>query len=143
MRAVASPKSTRWTGITLIVVVGLLQLHLPRYLGEAPARSNYATYPGPVLIATMIAALAAAVAIARNRRAGWLLGVAVAAASGVLYVIQELGGMPGLQQTWWEPTRILSLLLAALFVLLASRQLSASRGAHLGHTALIERHKNP
>jgi hypothetical protein len=43
----------------------------------------------------------------------------------VLYTVQETVGLPGLSQTWWEPTRLLSLLLAGLFVVLASRQLGA------------------
>jgi len=72
----------------------------------------------------MLGALTAAATIRRNRRWGWLLGLLVAAASWVLYVAQETGDLPGLQQTWWEPTRLLSLILAVLYVRLASRVLT-------------------
>jgi len=37
----------RWAGIGLINVVGLLGLHLPRYLAEAGSPGDYAGYPGP------------------------------------------------------------------------------------------------
>jgi hypothetical protein len=115
----------RWAGIVLMVVVGLLQLHLPHYLAEAWSPVGYMTYPGPVLAAVMIGSVCAAVAIGHNRRFGWGLGIGVATASCVLYLVQETVGLPGLPQAWWEPTRILSVLLAVFFVVLARRQLSA------------------
>jgi peptidoglycan/LPS O-acetylase OafA/YrhL len=112
----------RWAGIVLIIAVGVLQLHLPHYLAETSAPASYATFPGPLLLATMIGSLGAAVGIARRGRWGWLLGDVVATLSCMLYVVQEMGGLPGLQQTWWEPTRILSLLLAGLFLILARQR---------------------
>jgi len=69
----------------------------------------------------MAASGVAAVAIHRDLRVGWLLGIGVAATSFALYIVQETVGLLGLEQTWWEPTRILSLLLAVLFIVLARR----------------------
>jgi hypothetical protein len=88
----------------------LLGLHLPHYLAETASPASYAAYPGPILVATMIGSALAAIAIGRNRRFGWLLGIGVAVLSWVLYIVQETVGLPGLSQTWWEPTRLLSLL---------------------------------
>jgi peptidoglycan/LPS O-acetylase OafA/YrhL len=113
----------RRTGIVLVVGIGILQLHPPHYLTEHPGIGGYAAYPGPLLVATALAAVSAAMAIHRNRRWGWQLGIGVAAVAGLLYVAQETVGLPGLPQTWWEPTRLLSLLLCALFVVLARRRL--------------------
>ncbi|TCO59251.1 hypothetical protein [Actinocrispum wychmicini] len=114
----------RCVGIGLIIVVGLLGLHLPHYLVETASFTMYAAYPAVILVVAMMGSLAAAVNIARNRRFGWRLGIWVAVLSWVLYVVQETLGFPGLSQTWWEPTRLLSLLLAALFVPLAHHQLA-------------------
>lgn len=126
VRRLAATRCARWGGIVLIIVVGVLGLHLPHYLAETGSPVGYAGYPGWVLVAVMAAAVVAAVAIGRNFRFGWLLGTAVAALSCVLYVVQETVGLPGLSQTWWEPTRLLSLLLAVLFVVLAARRLRTS-----------------
>jgi hypothetical protein len=125
VRRVAVTRAARWAGILLLLVVGLLGLHVPHYLAEAASPLDYVSYPGLVLVAMMVAVVVAVVAIGRDRRLGWWLGIGVAAVSVVLYLVQETGGLPGLSQTWWEPARLFSLLLAALFVLLATRQLGA------------------
>lgn len=91
-------------------------------MAETASPAGYLAYPGVVLVVVMLAAVIAAVAISRSGRVGWYLGTGVAVASVVLYVIQETIGLPGLSQSWWEPTRLLSLLLAASFILLAYRQ---------------------
>jgi hypothetical protein len=126
VRRVAALRCARWGGIVLIVVVGLLGLHLPHYLAETGSPVGYAGYPGWVLVVMMAGAVVAAVGIGRNFRFGWSLGICVAALSWVLYVVQETVGLPGLSPTWWEPTRLLSLLLAGLFVVLAARRLATS-----------------
>ena len=127
MRKVAVAASRRWIAIVLIVVVGLLQLHLPHYLAETSTAGDYARLPGVVLVATIAGSVVAAVAIQRGLRAGWLLGIGFAATSFVLYIVQEAVGLPGLEQKWWEPTRMLSLLLAVLFTRLACRSLGSPR----------------
>jgi hypothetical protein len=67
----------------------------------------------------------AGVLIVRGHPTGWLLGIGVAPTSLALYVFQETEGLPGLAQTWREPTRIVSLLCAVLFIILARRRLAA------------------
>lgn len=121
MRTLPTSRPARWTGIGLILIVGVLGLHLTHYLTETRSPAGYAAYPGLILVFVMIAAVIAAIGIAHNHRYGWWLGIGVATASVVLYAIQEAVGLPGLSQTWWEPTRLLSLLLAGLFVVLAYR----------------------
>jgi len=39
------------------------------------------------------------------------------------YVIQQTLGLPGLAKNWWEPSRIVSLAVQALFLVVAVRQL--------------------
>jgi hypothetical protein len=114
---------TRWGGVGLLIVVGLLQLHLPHYLGEVTSPAGYALYPGPVLVATAVAAAAAAVAIGCNWGWGWILGIGVSVASWVLYVVQETVGLPGLSHLWWEPTRLLAVVLNGALMLVATREL--------------------
>lgn len=123
MSPLSTPWCARWGGVVLIIGVGVLALHLPHYLAETASPVDYATYPGPILVATMLGAVLTALAVGCGSRWGWMLGIAVAAASGVLYLVQETVGLPGLSQTWWEPTRLFSLLLAGLFIVLAARQL--------------------
>ena len=71
----------KWIGIVLLVLLDLLQLHLPHFLIESSAYLGYATYPGLVLLATMLGSLVAVMGIYRNRRWGWLPGVLIAGIS--------------------------------------------------------------
>ena len=99
-------------GIVLIVIVGLLNFHLPLFLLERPTSAGDEAYLEFVFLANLLGAVIAAVAIWRNRRLGWLLGVLVVRLSFVLYVTQETVGLPGLPKNWWEPSRIVSLVVA-------------------------------
>jgi len=54
----------------VIVVVGLLQLHLPHCLAETSTPSDYATFPAAVVVATMLGSAVAAITILRGLRAG-------------------------------------------------------------------------
>ncbi len=99
-------------GIVLIVIVGLLNFHLPHFLLERPTSAGDEAYFEFVFLANLLGAVIAAVAIWRNRRLGWLLGVLVVGLSFVLYVTQETVGLPGLPKNWWEPSRIVSLVVA-------------------------------
>jgi hypothetical protein len=69
----------------------------------------------------------AAFGIFRNRRWGWLLGILLASISFVLYLAQETVGLPGLPKVWWEPSRIVSLMVEGFFVVLANSQVVRSR----------------
>ena len=64
-----------------------------------------------------------ALAIHSGQRVGWWLGIGDAILSLVLYVAQVSIGLPGLPRLWHEPTRLLSVLLAVVFLLLAVRVL--------------------
>jgi hypothetical protein len=129
----------KWAAIALLVLLGLLQLHLPHFLIESRAYLGYATYPGLVLLATMLGSAVAAVGIYRHQRWGWMLGILIAGISWVLYVVQETVGLAGLSQIWWEPTRILSLLLAGILVILAAYQLGRSGREHTAFRSASDR----
>ena len=108
------------TGIVLIVMIGLLNFHVPHFLLESPKDVGSASSLLELaLFATLLGAVVAAVGISRNRRWGWLLGILVTGIFFVLYLAQETTVLPGLPKTWWEPSRIVSLLVEGLFVVLA------------------------
>ena len=123
------PVSTRGKalGIALIVIVGLLNFHVPHFLLERSPAAGDTGYLEVVFLANLLGAVIAALAMWRNRRWGWLLGVMVVGLSFVLYLAQETIGLPGLPGNWWEPSRIVALILEALFVLLARSQIVSSR----------------
>jgi len=114
-------------GIVLIVIVGLLNFHVPHFLLERPTSDGDAAYLEWVFLANLLGAVIAAVAIWRNRRWGWLLGVLVVGLSFVLYLAQETLGLPGLPKNWGEPSRIVSLIVEAVFILVARNQVVASQ----------------
>ena len=84
------------------------------------------------LLANVLAAVAAAIGIYRDRRRGWLLGAAVAAISVALYLVQETVGLPGLQKTRLEPSRLVALIVEGVFLLLAGLQLVRVRSRAVG-----------
>jgi hypothetical protein len=104
----------------------LLNFHLPHFLLERASPGGDAAYLEAAFLANLVGALTAAVAIWGNRRWGWLLGVLVAGLSFVLYLAQQTVGLPGLPRNWWEPSRIVALIIEVLFVVLARNQLSSS-----------------
>jgi hypothetical protein len=117
-------KRAKWTGMVLIVMVGLLNVHVPHFLLEAPKSfGTVSTLLELVLFVVLLGAVIAAVGIFAHHRWGWLLGFFIAAFSVVLYLAQETVGLPGLPKNWWEPSRIVSLLLEGLFVVEACFQL--------------------
>src|SRR5436309_1202503 len=66
--------TTKTLGIVLIVIVGLLNFHLPHFLLERPTSAGDEAYLEFVFLANLLGAVIAALAIWRNRRWGWLLG---------------------------------------------------------------------
>ncbi len=125
---VAASGRAKWAGIVLIVIVGLLNFHIPHVLLERPQYVGFASYLlESVFLANLLGALVAAVGIYRNARWGWSLGVLFAATSLVLYIAQETVGLPGLPRNWLEPSRILALVIEGLFVVLAYYQHLARR----------------
>jgi hypothetical protein len=116
-------RHVRTLGAVLILVVGLLNFHLPHFLLEAARPSDSGSVLLELaLLANVLGAVVAAAGIAANVRWGWLLGILIVGVSVGLYVAQETVGLPGLPQNWWEPSRILSLVIEALFVVLARHQ---------------------
>jgi peptidoglycan/LPS O-acetylase OafA/YrhL len=122
-------KRVRTLGIVLIVIVGLLNFHLPHFLLESTTDFNSATYFLEfAFLVNLLGAVVAAVGIYRNLRWGWLLGMLIVGVSFVLYLVQETVGLPGLPKMWWEPSRIVSLIVEALFVVLVRYNQSLKRG---------------
>jgi len=107
----------RTLGAPLIIIVGLLNFHVPHFVLErSPGAGAGASWLELVFLAVVLAALIAAVGIWRARRWGWLLGVMVVVVALALYVTQESVGLPGMPQNWFEPSRIVSLIFDALFI---------------------------
>lgn len=115
----------RGLGAGLIVAIGLLTFHPPHFLLET---ERAAANPGEVALEVglgidLFTALAAAVGIWRGARWGWVLGLVVAVGAVGLYVVQQTLGLPGLPKNWAEPSRLFSLAIQVLFIVLAARWL--------------------
>lgn len=130
MNAISSAESRfargRTLGVVLIVIVGLLNFHIPHFLIEPSTGAADASSPVElVFLANLVGGLVAAVGIYRNRGWGWLLGIAIVGLSIGLYVTQETVGLSGLPKNWFEPSRLVALGIDGLFVLVAWRQVAA------------------
>lgn len=107
--------------IALIVVTGLI------HLVTAPDNFDEAAYKGILFVANGIAALIAAAGIYRGSKTwGWGLGLLVAGGAIVMYVISRTIGLPGLgvDDAWFEPIGVLSLLVEGTYVVLAVKTLA-------------------
>ena len=108
-----TPAAAQGAGLVLILVTGAI------HLIDAPSSFGDAPYKGWLFVANGVAAIVAAVGIARARRWGWILGLLVAGGAFVGYVISRTVGLPGLEpDVWLEPIGVLSLLVEATFVVL-------------------------
>ena len=111
-------------GIVLIVVVGLLNFHVPHFLIERATQDGTAANVLELaLLANVMGAAIAALGIYRDQPWAWVLGVVVAGISLALYLVQETVGLPGLPKMWLEPSRLVSLVLEGVFVVLACVQI--------------------
>lgn len=70
----------------------------------------------------------AAVGIWRDARWGWALGLVIAVVAVGMYLVQHTVDLPGLPKNWAGPSRIVSLTVQALFIVVAVRQLRHHRG---------------
>lgn len=84
-------------GTILIIIIGLLNFHIPHFLIETGnASASGSRLLEVVFMVNLSGALGAAVGISGSARWGWLLGIVVAIASVILYLAQETVGLPGL-----------------------------------------------
>ncbi|HEU4328123.1 MAG TPA: hypothetical protein VFS21_33615 [Roseiflexaceae bacterium] len=109
-----------WAGIALILLTGLV------HLVEAPEYFTKAAYVGILFLLNGAGAVLAALGIYRGSKdIGWGLGLLIAAASLVAYLISRTIGLPGLEVAPWNvPAGLVALAVEALFVLVAIRALT-------------------
>src|SRR3954454_1099192 len=102
-----------------LAVVGVIHLILsPEYLSEQ-------TYIGVLFIAGGLFLCALAVALWRvDNVPSWLLGALTMAGMGIGFVLSRTTGLPGLKESEWELSGIVSLVLEAGFVAAAVAALS-------------------
>ena len=101
-------KTMLWTGIVM-----------PEYLEENTTVEVF-------FILNVIGALVSAVGIYRHARGwGWGLGVLVAGGAFVAYILSRTVGLFGFyEDEWGEPLGVASLVVEALFVIVAARALA-------------------
>lgn len=116
----------KWTGVTLITITGLLNFHIPHFFIELNQISGASRIVELLFVANLLGALIAAIGIHYQKRWGWLLGVVVCVLSASLWLAQETIGLAGLPQQWLEPSRLVSLLVEIVFVIIAWRYLRRS-----------------
>lgn len=113
-----------FTAIGLIVATGLI------HFIEAPDAFREMPYKGVLFVANGVGALFSALGIYRGARNwGWLLGLIVAGGALLGYIASRTVGMPGLPaepDAWLEPIGVASVIVEALFVILAFRVLMTS-----------------
>lgn len=109
-------KFLMWSGIVLILVVGII------HVVDAPDSFDDAAYKGWLFYANGAAALLSAWGIYRGSRAwGWNFGFLIAAGSFVAYIVSRTVGLPQIPpepDAWLEPLGVASLVAEGLFVLL-------------------------
>ena len=101
------------SGITLILIIGLI------HVIDAKDSFNDAAYKGWLFYANGVAALFAAAGIYRKHSWGWNLGLGVAVASFLGYVISRTVGLPFIPaepQAWFEPLGVASVIVEVSFV---------------------------
>jgi hypothetical protein len=105
----------------LLAANGIIHLVLsPEYLSEQ-------TYVGVLFIAGGLFLCALAVALwMRDNVPSWLLGALTMAGMGIGFVLSRTTGLPGLKESEWELSGIVTLLLEAGFVTMAIAALSRS-----------------
>lgn len=112
-------KNLKWFGIILIVITGIV------HFIEAPEYFEEAAYMGALFALNGIGSLAAAFGIYKNQKWGWILGLLIAVGSIAGYAVSRTVGLPNVAvKEWIEPIGILSLVVEALFGLLAIKMAS-------------------
>jgi uncharacterized membrane protein YfcA len=111
-RGASVPDGLAGSGISLIVIVGLI------HLIDSPEDLAEGSYQGLLFLANFFGSLAAAIGIYRGNRWGWALGFLIAGGAFLGYLISRTVGLPGLpvETEWLEPLGVLSLLVEGLYV---------------------------
>ncbi len=104
----------QWLSVVVIALIGVVHLLMvPQEYDEVP-------YMGLLFGLNFIAAVVAAIGIYRQANWGWLLGVSIAIGSVLGYTLSRTVGLPGMDvEEWLQPLGVLSLVIEALFILLA------------------------
>lgn len=109
------PSRSRYLGMALILVVGILHLiRVPTYYDQA-------AYLGALLVGNFLACLVAGAGILRGMRGpGWTLGALIATASLAAYVYSRTAGLPdaGRAVGEWGVLGVISIVVEALFLIL-------------------------
>jgi uncharacterized membrane protein YhdT len=109
------------TGVALILLVGLI------HLMDAPDSMTESATKGLLFYANFVGAIVAALGIFMHRTWGWALGLLVAGGAFVGYIVSRTAGIFGLPpDVWMEPLGIASLVVEALFIVVALRAFTAS-----------------
>ncbi|MFN8159822.1 MAG: hypothetical protein U0R52_02090 [Solirubrobacterales bacterium] len=113
-------RTWRRVGAAAIGAAGAIHLLLtPEYFGQQP-------YIGVLFALGGIAAVAIAAALwARDRATWWALGELLCAGMALGFIASRTVGLPGFQESEWELSGIVSLLLEAGFIALASSALAS------------------
>lgn len=122
-----SPRKVARTGAWLMALVGVIHLLvIPEYFAEA-------AYVGLLFLANAVGAGISAYGIRRGAGWGWALGALISVASFVGYIASRTVGLPGapgiLEEGFFDPPGLVSLVLEALFVALYVRVLAQRGGA--------------
>jgi len=112
-----------WAGIILVLATGLI------HLIEGPENYEEVAYKGILFFLNTLGAVIAAIGIYRGEKLwGWTLGLVVTAGALIMYILSRTVGLPGLEvdDEWFEPMGVASLVVEGLFVLLYAYVMSTS-----------------
>ncbi|MBF0504157.1 MAG: hypothetical protein HQL14_03545 [Candidatus Omnitrophica bacterium] len=108
-----TPKIFLWFGIVLILIIGLI------HVIDAKDSMSDAVYKGWLFYANGAAALVASFGIYCKHDWGWTLGIFIATASLIGYVMSRTVGLPYVPaepDAWFEPMGVASLIAEILFM---------------------------
>lgn len=113
-------KRNRIIGIILIAFIGILNFLPTHFLIEKHKNlENTSLILELGLALLVISAIVSAIAIYKNLRWGWFLGIVVSVVSIIFWLTQETIGLLDLPKMWFEPSRIVALVIEINFIYLA------------------------
>ena len=102
-----------WLGIVLILIIGLI------HIIDAKDSFSDAVYKGWLFLANGVAAAIAAYGIYSKKVCGWNLGLLIAVASIIGYIVSRTIGLPYIPaepDAWFEPLGVVVMSAEGLFV---------------------------